>query len=30
MINNVRGRFGKIEGTVTVDDADLNEVARST
>ena len=24
MINNVRGRFGKIEGTVTVDDADLN------
>jgi polyisoprenoid-binding protein YceI len=24
MINNVRGRFGKIEGTVTVDDSNLN------
>src|SRR6478672_6853012 len=24
MINNLRGRFGKIQGTVTVDDADLN------
>jgi polyisoprenoid-binding protein YceI len=24
MINNVRGRFGKVEGTVAVDDANLN------
>jgi polyisoprenoid-binding protein YceI len=25
MINNVRGRFGKVEGTVVVDNADLNK-----
>jgi len=25
MINNVRGRFGKVEGTVTVDNADPNK-----
>ncbi len=25
MINNVRGRFGKVEGTATVDNADLNK-----
>jgi polyisoprenoid-binding protein YceI len=25
MINNVRGRFGKIEGTVVVDNADANQ-----
>ena len=25
MISNVRGRFGKIEGTVTVDNANVNE-----